>query len=397
MTLLEVDQRTRLQQDFLNVVTAIYQNNTTWVRPLNKDLNAVFTPSHNSFFQRGELKRWVLYDKGRPIGRIAAFYDSVTARIATNLQQTGGIGFFECINDKAAAHVLFDTAKQWLAEKGMEAMDGPINFGERHKWWGLLVDAFERSPNFQCNYHPPYYRNLFESYGFQVYFKQYTYSISRTAVIPEDMRKRAERILSNSKYTVEYRKKHEIDRMAEEITYIYNKAWANRKDVASTTETDARNLLKTMRPLMDSKLLWFAYYDKQPVAMYLSIPDVNQIIRPLNGKLSLLNKLWFLYRAKTHVCTKAIGLVFGIVPRFQGRGIADALIIATGKVHQGGYDRYLHYEMNWIGDFHPAMQHVVEALGATRLKTHCTYRKLFDSTQPFHNFAEAQEKLKDKL
>ena len=79
------------------------------------------------------------------------------------------------------------------------------------------------------------------------------------------------------------------------------------------------------------------------------------------------------------------------MPRFQGRGVADALIIAMGKVHQGDYNRYLHYEMNWIGDFNPAMQRIVEELGATRIKTHYTYRKLFDSTQPFRNFIDAQK------
>ena len=199
MIILEVDRRKRLQQDFLNVVTEIYQNSKTWVRPLNKDLAAVFTPSQNPYFQRGEMKRWVLYNKSRPIGRIAAFYDPKISQATTNLQRTGGIGFFECINDQAAAHALFDVAKQWLVQKNLGAMDGPINFGERDKWWGLLVDGFEQSPNYQCNYHLPYYRNLFESYGFQVYFKQYTYTIARTAVIPEDMHKRAKTYLILSK------------------------------------------------------------------------------------------------------------------------------------------------------------------------------------------------------
>ena len=98
--------------------------------------------------------------------------------------------------------------------------------------------------------------------------------------------------------------------MAEEITHIYNSAWAQRKDVAPTKEAEVRDMLKAMRSIMDSKLLWFAYYDKQPIAMYLSIPDINSIIRPLHGTLSLLHKLWFFYRSKTQICTKAVGVTF---------------------------------------------------------------------------------------
>ena len=398
MKLSEVDpQHPRTQQDFLNVVESIYHGHKTWIRPLNKDLHAVFSPTQNTFFQRGQLKRWVLYDKGQAIGRIAAFYDSMTAHAQTNPQATGGIGFFECINDLSAAHILFDVAKEWLTGKGLKAMDGPINFGERDKWWGLLINSFDQSPNYRCNYHLPYYRHLFESYGFQTYFKQYTYTISRSAVIPEDMRKRAERILSSPKYQIEYRKKHEIERMAAEITHIYNTAWAEKADVGATKEADVRKTLKAMQAIMDDKLLWFAYYDKQPIAMALFIPDINQMIQPLHGKLSLFHKLWLFYRVKTQVFTKAIGTIFGIVPRFQGRGVADALIIAMGKIHQGHYNRYLHYEMNWIGDFNPPMQHIVEALGATRIKTHCTYRKLFDPTQSFLSFKETQDMLKEKI
>ena len=131
-------------------------------------------PKQNPHFADGICARWILKDDTHTVcGRIAAFIDYKSA--SKNDQPTGGVGFFECINNYEAAAMLFDTSKHWLATNGMQAMDGPINFGERDKWWGLLVDGFDHEPNYCINYNPPYYKTLFEKYGFQTYFNQYTY------------------------------------------------------------------------------------------------------------------------------------------------------------------------------------------------------------------------------
>ncbi len=145
------------RQAFLQVATDIYINDPNWIRPLDKDIEEVFDPEKNKFFKRGECTRWLLMDDDdRPIGRVAAFVN----RQYKQEQPTGGIGFFECVNDQARASYMLDYCKQWLEDKGMEAMDGPINFGERDKWWGLVVDGFY-SPLYGMNYNPPYYKDLF--------------------------------------------------------------------------------------------------------------------------------------------------------------------------------------------------------------------------------------------
>ena len=150
---------------FLDTARIIYKNDKTWVCPLDKDIKAVFDPSKNSYFRHGIAERWVMTDeKGRLTGRIAAFIDY---KLANSYDQpTGGIGFFECINDTNASALLFKTAEDWLSERGMEAMDGPINFGETDKYWGLLVGGFTH-PSFDVPYNPPYYQDLFENYGFK--------------------------------------------------------------------------------------------------------------------------------------------------------------------------------------------------------------------------------------
>ena len=142
MQLVEVKDEKQARR-FLEVPVHIYKGNPNWIRPLDKDVNEVFNPAKNKAFRSGEVIRWLLLDEGQPIGRIAAF---VNKRYKNKGDQgpVGGVGFFECINNQAAANLLFDQAREWLTEKQVTAMDGPINFGERDKWWGLLVQGFQQ-------------------------------------------------------------------------------------------------------------------------------------------------------------------------------------------------------------------------------------------------------------
>ena len=174
-------------KDFLDVARSIYKHDKNWVCRLDTDINGVFDPQENGYFKHGEATRWILKDNHKnAIGRIAAFIDHNTVNVSG--LPAGGCGFFECIDDEKAAHLLFDTAKQWLKEKGMEAMDGPTNFGETDKFWGLLVDGFTQ-PAYKIAYNPPYYQKHFESYGFKVYYKQEGFHLDLTKPIPERFRK----------------------------------------------------------------------------------------------------------------------------------------------------------------------------------------------------------------
>jgi hypothetical protein len=172
---------------FLDTPGIIYKNDKTWVCPLENDIKGVFDPQKNPYFKHGAVERWVLTgENNKLIGRIAAFIDYGLAN--SYEQPTGGVGFFECIDNKDAAFLLFDTAKEWLKEKGMEAMDGPINFGETDKYWGLLVNGFTH-PSFDVPYNHQYYQNLFESYGFQVYYKMEGFHLDITKPMPERVMK----------------------------------------------------------------------------------------------------------------------------------------------------------------------------------------------------------------
>ena len=370
-------------REFHDLPSGIYRGDSNWIRPLTKDIETVFNSSLNPQFRNGEAIRWLLKDgTGKTLGRVAAFYNR---KIANKDQKpVGGMGFFECINDNEAAAVLFNACRDWLEENGMTAMEGPENFGERDRWWGLLVDGF-LPPNFCMPYNPPYYRELFENYGFKNYFEQYTYHTPVTdRNLDEVIRTKAERIFANPDYTFRYMRAWEARDTARNFMIVYNKGWARFPGVKTISERHARLIMKSFRPIHDEKLVWFGFYKNEPVCFFIMLPEVNQIIRHLNGKLNNIGRLKFLwYRHVRKEITKAFGMIFGIVPEHQRKGVEGALIISFAKLAVKSDFPYKDLEFNWIGDFNHSMMHLLDQIGARIIKTHITYRYLFDRNAPF--------------
>lgn len=382
MTVHEVLNRTDARE-FLLLPVKLYQNTPAWIRPLDKDVENVFDPEHNKTFRHGECTRWILKnERGETIGRVAAFINRKTVNKG-NDQPTGGMGFFECIEDEKAAFMLFDSCREWLRSRGMEAMDGPINFGSRDRWWGLLIEGFDKEPNYQCNYNFPYYDTFFRAYGFQVYFYQLTFHRSVVGPLSPKLWAKAERLESNPDYAFRFLRKDELAKLPEYIHTVYNKAWANRSENPELTIAQAKLLVRQMKPIMDRRLLYFGFYKGEPVSFFLSLPEINQLLKYVNGKLDLWGKVKFLWHQLRGTNRKAFGILFGVVPEHQAKGLDGAMVLNMRRVLQDEYKRYDEYEMNWIGDFNPKMIVIVEQVGGEVCKRHATYRKLFDENKPF--------------
>jgi GNAT superfamily N-acetyltransferase len=382
MHLIEVT-RAEDKRAFIQLPVRLYKNSPCWIRPLDADVETVFDPKKNKTFLHGECMRWLLKDNaGNTIGRVAAFVNQKTVNKG-NDQPTGGMGFFECIDNKEAAFMLFDQCVAWLKERGMEAMDGPINFGNRDRWWGLLLEGFDKEPNYQCNYNFPYYQKFFEEYGFQVYFYQLTFGRPFAGPIDDRLLEKAILVEKDPNYRFAFVRKSEWNTLPEKIRKVYNLAWARRGEIPELTEAQARQLIKQMRPIMDERLLWFGYYRNEPIAFFLSLPEVNQIFKYVNGRMDLIGKLKFAWHRWRETNKKAYGILFGIVPAHQGKGVDGAIIEQFRKFAHAGGVPYTEYEMNWIGDFNPKMIRVVEQINAKVVKRHATYRKLFDPSRPF--------------
>jgi hypothetical protein len=382
MTIKEVTTQADINE-FLLLPVRLYKDTPNWIRPLDKDILSVFDKEKNKAFRHGEIARWILKDShNETIGRVAAFFDKKTMSKG-NEQPTGGMGLFECIESREAAFMLFDQCKTWLQSKGLEAMDGPINFGNRDRWWGLLVDGYDKEPNYQCNYNFQYYKDFFEAYGFQVYFNQLTFARKVMDPLAPRLQEKADHLTSNKDYVFRHLEKSEIPKLAEYLRIVYNGAWASRAENPELTQQQTELIVKQMNPIMDHRLLYFGFYKGEPISFFLSLPEINQIFKYVNGKLDWLGKLKFVYHTLRKTNKKAFGILFGIVPAHQGKGADGAMIQAARAVLQDKYKRYDEYEMNWIGDFNPKMILVVEQVGAIVSKKHVTYRRLFDESKPF--------------
>ena len=385
MLLLEVVDA-RLTRLFQDLPTRLHGCHAVYIGPLAAEVEAVFDPAKNLNFAGGEAIRWVLTDEaGTAIGRLAAFLNRDAPPVADASLPTGGLGFFECIDDQVAATVLFEAGRAWLAARGMQAMDGPINFGERDRFWGLLVDGFEREPNYGMFWHPPYYQRLFEGYGFQVYFKQYTCARGVAEPLHPSFAKRAAAFAAEQPdYQFRHVRQREPERMAQDFHHVYNLAWANHPGVPSMSLDKARQLVRKMRPIFDERLLWFAYHDDEPVAFFLSLPELNQILKHVGPKLDLLGKmrfLWEQWRYSRRQPKKMFGVIYGVVPAYQGKGVDSVMMVHAQRALEAA--GYTDIEMNWIGDFNPRMLATTRSIGAKICKTHITYRYLFDRTRVF--------------
>ena len=376
----------RDEREWLDLPKRIYRDYPQWVCPLDDDIRKVFDKSSNELFANGEAIRWTAYDQsGIAVGRIAAFYDKEHAY--SYEQPTGGCGFFEAIDDQELANALFDTARNWLAKRGMEAMDGPVNFGSRDSWWGLLVEGFEFKPLYGNPYNPPYYKALFENYGFQNYFNQNSYvwrvyedNLSEIAL------EKAHRLLSNPSYHIERINMRDLEGEAENFRQIYNKAWSLFTGVKPMEQEEAQSMLQKIRPIIDPNLIYFAYHEQEPIGFFIMVPDLNSIIGRFQGKFNLKNKLRLLWELKVkRSCDRVFGIIFGITPDYHGKGVESAIMTHILETYiRSGRNHYKSFEFAWIGDFNPVMNRMIERyVCAKRHKMHTTYRYLFDRTKEF--------------
>src|SRR3546814_572659 len=349
MELVEVTTE-REAKEFVRLPVALYVREENWIRPLDKDVEAVFDPAVSKNSGNGECIRWILRKDNETIGRVAAFINRKSLN-RENEQPAGGMGFFECINDQEAANLLMNACRDWLKERGMEAMDGPINFGDRDKWWGLLTKGFDLEPNYLCNYHFPYYQELFENYGFHEYFKQYTFRRRIMDPVHPRILAKAEIISRDPGYVFEHFRLNNYQKYVKDVASIYNKAWTNHEGVAEITETQVTAIIKKIKSVIDEKIIWFGYYNGEPVAFYINLPEVNQVFKHVNGKLDLIGKLKFLWHTWRKTNRKMHGLVFGVVPEHQRKGLDGAIIAAFYAMVREKYRRYAIMEINGLGDF----------------------------------------------
>lgn len=349
-------------EQFHEVPQYIYAQDSLYIPHLKQDIEAVFDAQQNPAFQRGTAVRWVIPQKGR----IAAFYrDSRYVRY-------GGWGFFESTDD-ITAQLLISAAEDWLKQNGCNRIQAPINFGSRDQFWGLLLES-HGEPSYQESYNPFHYRNFLENAGYQLDFEQITYEISPSDLNFKRFQRIATRTMSNADYRYLNLTEGNLKQFARDFVSVYNEAWSFHEDFEPLDEQRMVKRFRKMRWAIYPELVVFAYHRDRAIGFYVNIMELNQVFRFFGGRMSWWNRIQFLWMRNG--IDKVRGLVFGIVPEFQNKGVEAGMIL---KSYEGlkKNKKISSVELSWIGDFNPKMISMLSSLGAKEVKKHGTFFKYF--------------------
>ncbi len=375
MTIQQVSGASQEAQ-WLDVPLMIYAKDSNFIPHIRQDVAGVFDPTKNKLFVQGCAQRWIALDSGhQTVGRIAAFYSKKYSD--SQQQKTGGIGFFECVENDEAAQALLETAINWLMNLEVEAIDGPINFGEKEAYWGLLIENFHDQSSFRMNYNPAYYRAFFENAGFQLYYEQLCYKRDLHLPAQEIFVRKSEQLLQDTSFRVSNARGRSFEQIAHDFVTIYNSAWAVHSGFKPMSIEQARRAIQAMRPVMDRDIMVFAYHHEKPIGFYINLPEVNEFMKYARGNLNALGMLRVLFYKLFGKRTTMVGLVFGVDRAYHGRGVEGALIKYCEE-HIVPLNRYQKTILTWIGDFNPKMIHISENLGASLFRKLATFRLYSD-------------------
>ena len=351
---------------FVRFSWEIYKGERYWVPPLIKDQLSKLSPTH-PFRSHSEITLFLAYRGAKIVGRIAGIIDR--NYIEFHQEKVGFFGFFESILDGEVAAAFLSRVAHWLKGHGIDKMAGPMNPSTNDEC-GLLVEGFESFPCLMMPYNPPTYPSLLEGFGlrkrmdlYALLLEESTFHLDRLDRITERLRKREPRL---------HVRPINLGRFDDELKIvkeIYNQAWSKNWGFVPMTDEEINLAAKELKPLVVPDLILFAYWEKEPVGFSVSLPDYNEVLKHLNGKIGLLGGLKFLYYSKK--IHKIRVMLLGIKQAFQRKGIEGLLYIETFRNGtQKGYDSA---ECSWILEENVLMQHGIEAMGGKRYKTYRIY------------------------
>lgn len=357
----------------------VYAENPHYIFPLEKDVEDVFNPEVNKRFENGEAWCFVLLEDGNPVGRIAAFIDH--EHNARQPFPVGGIGFFECVNQEEYAALLLNHATELLHEKGMKAIDGPINFGERDRFWGLLVKGFDQPPLYQENYQPPHYREWFEREGFRPYEQILTFRGDSRNIPFKRLGAIAQRAKSRAPIRIRPMSFDDIDDFAKDFAVIYNASFSRFPHFHPIKPKQIARIMRQAKPIADPQLACLAYYDDHPAGFIMLFPDINPLLKHAKGKLNFRTIPRFLIKQKLQKSFNAKGLGFGVHPDFQSKGIFAILVDHLGSPRN--LSRYPRMYLAGIRTQNHEIRSMYDKMQVEIDRVHVAYRKMLDDSIAF--------------
>ncbi len=351
---------------FIKFPWKIYKDDPNWVPPIIMDYKNLLTPGKHPYYEHGEVEFFMVYRDGELAGRMTAHTNTIHNQV--HRDKVGFFGFFECEDDRDCAHALFDAGGKWLKSKGMDTMRGPDSFSQ-NEIVGLLIDAFDMPPMFDMAYNPPYYRNLVESYGFELVMPMYAYRFFADQEMPEKIARVADKIGQRKGILVRPANFKDWNNELLRIKKIYNSAWTLNWGFCPITEAEFKKLVRDLKPVAVEELVFFAFVNDEVVGVSITLPDINVIVKDIKGHLfpfGFIKILTGVRKVKTARVT-----IMGVVKEYQKLGLDAVFYHETLKAARKMGIEW--GEMSWILDNNLPMRRALENMGAEIYKTYNVY------------------------
>jgi GNAT superfamily N-acetyltransferase len=353
--------------EFIRLPWQIYNDYPHWVPPLLRDVKFKLNQSKHPFFEHAKIELFIARRGTTITGRIAAIVDDRYNEF--HKERTGFFGMFECVEDYEAAKALFSSAETWCKNQGMDRIRGPMNLSMNDEC-GFLLEGFDSDPVMMMPYNPKYYLEFCERYGFVKAKDLYAYLKSDIGVV-DRIAKLVERVKKKENVVVRPVNLKDFNREVAIIKDIYNAAWELNWGFVPMTEKEMDLMAKELRPICEPELVLFAEVNGEPVGVSITLPDMNQVLKKLNGKLGSIGLLKFLYYKKK--ITGARAIVFGIKKEYRLTGISSVLYYETVK--RGARLGYTWCEMSWNLEDNDLINRFDEAVGGKLYKKYRIYEK----------------------
>ena len=363
----------RLREAFVRLPWKIYKSDRCWVPPLLVERRDFINPRRHPFYLHGSATPLLALRGDEPVGRVLVSDDpNYNRERQANL---GCFGMFESIDDEQVARALIDAAADWLRARGRDRLRGPIDYSLNYAS-GLLIDGFDTPPRIMMGHNPRYYERLLMACGLAKAKDLYAWWFDDSHDMLAAWGRRAERLAARGRVQVRALRFDDLDAEIERCKAVYNAAWERNWGFVKMTDAEFQHLAKHLKLIALPELLLLAEVDGEPVGFSMTLPDLNEAIRPLDGRLfnwGLPIGLLRLYRNQRRIRTARL-MALGILEPFRRRGVAELLILRTLEYakHQTGFREA---ELSWTLEDNDLINRTIEAVGGRRYKTYRIYER----------------------
>ena len=355
-------------RQFIHLPWLIYRDDPLWVPPLILDVKETLSIKKNPFFKHSEIKLFLAKKGKQPVGRIAAIVDH--NYISFQEEKTGFFGFFESINDEKVSEALFEAAEDWIKGNKMEKMLGPAN-PSTNEVLGTQIEGFSEPPFVLMPYNPPYYAELIEKTGLRKSKDLYAYMIDDSIPPTDKIKRVTEMIKKRHNITIRSFDMKNYKRDAELVKTVYNDAWERNWGFVPWTDEEIEHLTKQLKTIANPNLVIFAFVDDEIAGFSIALPDINQALKRMNGRLlpfGIFKLLWY-----SRKINQIRVVAMGMRQKYRQMGI-DALFYYETHV-RGRKDGNVRAELSWVLEDNFTMRNVAERWGLTPYKTYRVYEK----------------------